>query len=200
MSKQEFLAQLKVKLSGLPKAEVEEHLAFYSEMIDDRMEEGQTEEDALSDIGSVDDIAKQIIADIPLIKIAKERMTPKRRLKVWEVVLLALGSPIWLSLGVAAIAVLLSLYIALCAVVVSVWAAFVSLVGCGVGGVIGGILLAATGNAPAGGFLIGAGFVSAGLAVLLFFGCKSATKSIFWLTKKYVLSIKKCLIKKENTL
>ena len=136
MSKQEFLAQLKVKLSGLPKAEVEEHLAFYSEMIDDRMEEGQTEEDALSDIGSVDDIAKQIIADIPLIKIAKERMTPKRRLKVWEVVLLALGSPIWLSLGVAAIAVLLSLYIALCAVVVSVWAAFVSLVGCGVGGVI----------------------------------------------------------------
>ena len=46
MSKQEFLDQLRARLSGLPRQDVIERLNFYSEMIDDRMEEGLSEEDA----------------------------------------------------------------------------------------------------------------------------------------------------------
>ncbi len=42
MTKQEFIAELRKGLSGLPKKELEERLTFYSEMIDDRMEEGLT--------------------------------------------------------------------------------------------------------------------------------------------------------------
>ena len=45
----------------------------FSEMIEDRMEDGMSEEDAVAAVGSVDDIASQIIMDIPLIKIAKKR-------------------------------------------------------------------------------------------------------------------------------
>lgn len=40
MSKQEFLAELRKALSGLPQGDIEDRLTFYSEMIDDRMEEG----------------------------------------------------------------------------------------------------------------------------------------------------------------
>ena len=40
MRKLEFLAALNVKLSGLPKEEVKERTNFYSEMIDDRIEDG----------------------------------------------------------------------------------------------------------------------------------------------------------------
>ena len=40
MSKQAFLARLRKELSGLPKDDIEERLAFYEEMIDDRTEEG----------------------------------------------------------------------------------------------------------------------------------------------------------------
>ena len=47
MNKQEFLARLQKGLSGLPGEEIEEHLAFYSEMIDDRMEDGIPEETAV---------------------------------------------------------------------------------------------------------------------------------------------------------
>ena len=43
MRKWEFLSTLKNRLSGFPKQEVEERLNFYSEMIDDRMEEGLNE-------------------------------------------------------------------------------------------------------------------------------------------------------------
>ena len=46
MNKQEFLNQLRSGLNGLPHEEIEERVMFYSEMIDDRVEEGLSEEDA----------------------------------------------------------------------------------------------------------------------------------------------------------
>lgn len=42
MSKEEFLTRLRSALAGLPQNEVNERIAFYGEMIDDRMEEGAT--------------------------------------------------------------------------------------------------------------------------------------------------------------
>ena len=98
MDKQEFLSKLRAKLFGLPQKELEERLSFYSEMIDDRIEEGLSEETAVKELGTVDVVAGQIIAEIPLSKLVKERIKPKRALNVWEIVLLAIGSPIWLSL------------------------------------------------------------------------------------------------------
>ena len=46
MNKREFLASLRNGLYGLPQDDIEERLGFYAEMIDDRMEEGLTEEQA----------------------------------------------------------------------------------------------------------------------------------------------------------
>ena len=60
MNKQEFLMRLSKGLSGLPKDDVEERLSFYSEMIDDRIEEGLSEDAAVSEIGDVDKIISQI--------------------------------------------------------------------------------------------------------------------------------------------
>ena len=47
MNKLEFIAELRDRLSGLPQGEVEERLSFYSEMIDDRMEDGVSEKEAV---------------------------------------------------------------------------------------------------------------------------------------------------------
>ena len=108
MTKMQFLMSLHNKLSGLPQNEIEERLNFYSEMIEDRIEEGVSEEEAVAQIGTVDEIAEQIIADIPLTKIAKEKIKPKRHIKAWEFVLLILGSPLWLSVLIAIFAVIFS--------------------------------------------------------------------------------------------
>ena len=53
MTKLQFLLALHDKLTGLPRDEVEERLNFYSEMIEDRMEDGLSEEEAVAAIGSV---------------------------------------------------------------------------------------------------------------------------------------------------
>ncbi len=198
MTKREFMSELQKKLDGLPKQEIEERLNFYGEMIDDRIEEGRTEAEAVSEVGSVDEIVAQIIAEIPLTKIARERIKPKRRLHAWEIVLLAVGSPIWLSLAIAAFAVMLSLYAVLWSVIVSLWAVFVSLVACAFGGVIAGGIFSIGGKGLVGLALIGASIVCAGLAVLLFFGCREATKGLILLIKWMVLGIKRCFVKKEG--
>lgn len=197
MSKQEFLAQLRKGLSGLPKDDVEERLTFYREMIDDRMEEGLSEEEAVSAVGSVDSVVTQVVADIPLTKIAKERIKPNRRLKAWEIVLLTLGSPIWLSLGIAAVAVIFSLYISLWSVIISLWAVFGSLVCCAIGVMLAGIIFACHGNGLTGVATIGLGIVCAGVSIFVFYGCKAATKGTLVCTKKIAVWIKNCFIKKE---
>lgn len=197
MNKQEFLEQLRKGLSGLPKNDIDERLAFYSEMIDDRMEDGIPEEAAVGEIGPVDGIVSQIIADMPLGKLVKEKITPKKKPGALEIVLLVLGSPVWLSLLIAAAAVLLSLYAVLWSLIVSLWAVCVSLAACGLAGVAAGVYFAVNGNCLTGIAAAGAGFVCAGLSVFTFFGCKAATKGVLALTGKLANRIKNRLIKKE---
>ena len=198
MLKREFLDKLRSKLSGLPKTEIEERLSFYGEMIDDRIEEGLTEENAVAAIGPVDEIAAQIVADTPLVQLAKERIKPRQQLKAWEIVLLVLGSPIWLSLVISAIAVAVSLYAAWWSVVGSLWAVFGSVVGVSVGGVISGMGTVFADGSLAGIALIGASLICAGISIFLYFGCKAATKGTVVLTKKIVLGIKQRLVRKEG--
>ena len=198
MSKQEFLAELRKGLSGLPHDDIEERLTFYGEMLDDRMEEGLSEEEAVSEIGDVEEIVRQTVADIPLAKIAKERIRPKRHLKVWKIVLWALGSPIWLSLGIAAVAVIFALYVSLWAVIVFLWAVFGALAVCAVGSVPACVIFAARGSGASGLAILSAGIVCAGLSIFLFYGCKATTKGILMLTKKITIWMKNCFIRKEE--
>lgn len=195
MRKQEFINQLRKSLSGLPQSDIEERLSFYSEMIDDRMEEGLSEEEAVSAVGSVEEINSQIIADIPLAKLAKERVKGNLQLKTWEIVLLILGSPIWFFLGIAAVAVIFSLYIALWSVIISLWAVFVSFVGCFIGGLVAGILIACTGYVLPGIAVLAAGFICAGLSIFAFYGCKAVTRGFLLLTRKTAVWIKNCFMK-----
>lgn len=198
MSKQEFLTQLRKGLAGLPQDDIEERLEFYSEMIEDQLEEGVSEMEAVSAVGSVPEIVAQVVADIPFTKIAKERIRPRRRLSAGNITLLVLGSPIWLSLGIAAFAVILSLYVVLWSVIISLWAVFVSLAACALGGVMGCMIFIVSGNGVSGIAVLAAGLVCAGLSIFMFYGCKAATKGTLILTKRIAIWIKNCFIKKEE--
>ncbi|MBO5784065.1 MAG: DUF1700 domain-containing protein [Clostridia bacterium] len=180
MNKQEFLTRLRKGLFGLPSKEKKEHLAFYCEMIDDRMEDGLSEEAAVAEIGNIDEIIAQLKA-----------ATPKKKKNAGVIVLLILGLPVWGSLLIAAAAVALALYLSLWAVLISFWAVFAALLGSALGGIVGGIILFGYGNAPAGLALIGAGLVCAGLGIFLFYGCKAATVGTLRLTQKLVRRVEK---------
>ena len=197
MRKQEFLEKLHMGLSGLPQEEIRERLNFYREMIDDRMEEGLSEEEAVAAVGSVDEIVAQAVTDTPLTKIAKERIKSKRRLGVGEIILLVLGAPIWLSLGIALFAVILSLYASLWAVIISLWSVFVSVAAASVGVIAGGSVICVYVDKLTGAAMIGAGIACVGISIFVFFGCKAVTDGLLLLTKKFALGIKNRFLKKE---
>ena len=194
MTKLEFLNQLRKQLSGLPEDDLAERLTFYSEMIDDRMEEGLSEQDAVSSIGSAAEIAAQITADIPHSPSKKE----KKKVNVWLTVLLILGSPVWLSLLIALFAVILSLYISLWSIIISLWAVFGSLVVCALAGIVAGIGFIIGGKVLTGITVIGAGLVCGGLSIFLFYGCLAASRGTVLLTKKLVLWVLHRFSKKEG--
>lgn len=198
MTKQEFLCELQAALSGLPLESVKESIMFYSEIIDDCMDDGMTEQEAVGQIGSVDEIASQIIAETPLLKLAKEKIKPKRKMKAWEIVLLVLGSPIWLSLLAAALVVIIAVYIVIWSVIISLWAIFASLISCAVGGTVAGIIFTCTGNLLPGIAMMGASIFCAGLSIFAFFGCREATGGAAWLTKKIIIGIKHLFVGKEK--
>ena len=194
MNKTKFVLSLTEKLNGLPFEEIEDRINFYLESIDDRMEEGLSEEEAVAAMGSMDDIAAEIISDIPLARLVAEKVKPKRRLRAWEIVLLCVGAPLWLSLLVAAFAVVLAVYASLWSVIVALWASEVAFWGTVIGATTVGIALLSIGDAAQGLFLLGSGAVLAGCSVLLFFGCKAATRGMLLLTKKLALAIKKLFV------
>lgn len=198
MNKQEFLEQLRRGISGLPQEDIEERLTFYSEMIDDRIEEGLSENEAVSEIGSVDTVISQILEDTPLVKLVKQKIRPKKRISAWEIVFLILGSPIWLSLIIAAFAVVISVYAAVWSLIIALWSVFVSLVAAALGGAAGGIWFAVTAKAVTGLAAAGTGVFCAGLSVFMFFTCKAATNGILLLTKKVALGIKGCFMNRRE--
>lgn len=194
MSKQEFLDALKEKLSGLSEQDKEERTGFYSEMIDDRIEEGLSEEEAVASVGNIDEIAFEISSD----KEKNKKTKTKRKLKTWEIVLLAVGSPIWASLLIIAVSVVISLYASMLAVAVSVWAAFGALAGASVFGIGWGAITICTGEIFGGVAFIGTAIACAGLSLFAFLGSKEFTKLSIGIPKKIVLVAKGICNKKEE--
>lgn len=191
MTKEKFLKLLRSGLSDLPREEIDERINFYSEMIADRMEEGLSEEAVIADIGDPEEIAKQIVFEaLPKAEEKpKEKVKAGRKLRAWEIVLLVLGSPLWIALLAAVFAVVISLLAALWSVIVSFWAVFASLAGSALGVLAGGALFAVTGDVIVAAGMLGGAMVCAGLAIFAFFGCKAATKGAAFLSKWTVIGI-----------
>lgn len=196
MTKNEFLSSLRSKLQGLPPADIDERIGFYSEMIDDRMDEGKSEEEAVNEIGNVDDVVMEIAKDTPLVKLVKEKMKPKRRIKAWEIVLLVLGFPIWFPLLITFFVLTLVFWIVVWVLVIVTYAVEGALVGTSVGGAVAFIAYFLNGqmNYTA----LGASVMCTGAAILMVFACIGATKGSIKLTKNIITGIKMLFIGKKK--
>lgn len=198
MNKARFMQELKDGLAGLSSEDRQEQLNFYSEMIDDRIEEGLSEEDAVAAIGSVKEIIGQIVTERYYASLSSAPKKEHTRIPVWAIVLLILGSPIWISLAAAAVSVIVAILASIWSVAISLWAIFGSLIGTGVGVLIGGILYSIFVNAAAGLCLIAGGLVCTGLSIFVFYGCIWTTKGTVLLTKLIFVGIKNCFVRKEK--
>lgn len=198
MMKKMFLDRLRNRLSHLPKEEQDERIAFYSEMIDDRIEDGLTEEEAVKSITSIDEITKEVITDIEVVdskntinkNTIKEKTTKfvKDKKKTSNVLLIVLGFPIWFPLLISFIAILFSLYVVGWAIIVSLWSVVVALGTSFIGGTILGIIYLFQGASA---MLLGLSIACGGLAIFSFFGVKELTKLYCVFTKRIISWIRK---------
>ena len=199
MTKYEFLDALREQLKGMPIKEREESIEYYREMIEDRIEDGADEHEAVAAIGTPEQAAEQILRDTPITKLVKERVKPKRKLQAWEIVLLILGAPVWVPLLLAAGIVLLALYIVLWSLVISLYAIMVAFFACGVAGIVAFVPLGVNGQVAVGLIMFGAGIMLFGLGIFVLLGANASAKGLVVLIKKMVLGIKKLLVGKEKS-
>lgn len=65
MNKSEFLYELRNRIRSLPTDEAERAIAYFEEIINDRIDEGMTEEAAVISLGSIESIAAELSAEHP---------------------------------------------------------------------------------------------------------------------------------------
>lgn len=123
-------------------------------------------------------------------QILKTSEDTKIKSNLWKKIFLILGSPIWLSLLIALFSILLSIYIILWSVIVCLWAIFGSILGFALAMILSGIPFTFDNNILAGVAMISAGIICTGLSILMFIGCKAATKAIILVTKKLFYRLK----------
>lgn len=132
MRRLDFLEALSEKLNALPQVEINRSVAYYDEMIEDRMEDGMAEEEAVAALGDLNEIAQDILKGLRVSPTPSRTpvSAPKSRGGL-RLTLILLGLPIWLPLMLACFLVVFSLYLAAWAVLICLYAAAVTLIACG---------------------------------------------------------------------
>lgn len=125
MNKQEFISLLEKRLFQLPQVEKEHLLNYYNETIEDRMEDGMSEAEAVASLDSIETIVKQVFAerDLQMEEEAVQAAAGNRK-RGWKMTALVLLFPFWMTLLCMAFVVYLMLWI-LIAVLFCILLAFV---------------------------------------------------------------------------
>jgi len=174
MSKEDFLYRLHKGLDKLPKQEIDNALAYYTEYLEEV--EPENLQAAMDVLGSPEKIASQINADFA-VKNMQVAPTAKKGLStVWIVLLAVFASPIAVPIALAVAAVALSLVIVLISLIVSVAAVAISLTVAGVLTMIVGLCLIFQ-NFPTALFYFGGGLFSFGVGLAFI-------PLVIWLSKK----------------
>ncbi len=196
MRKDEFLRELRRNLAGLPKDEIDNRVDFYAEMIEDRIDEGLEEEEAVAQIGSVDDIVDDIAKDTHFVKLIKEKVKPKREVKTWEIVLLVLGFPLWFPLVVMGLALCTVGYLLIWVFDIVSFALEFAFIGSFIAGIIAFIASMITGVPN---FLpLGIAIAALGAAFAFSNVCVVMTKGAFRVSKRIITKIKAKFIRKGS--
>ena len=199
MKKKELIEQLSARLSGLPVEDIENTVDYYSEMIDERIDEGIDEEEAVAAIGDLDEIVSQILSEIPLSKLVKTKVKQKRKLSVLEITLIVLGAPLWFPILIAIFSVILSIFVAIFSLVIAAFSVAVSFGGVALGGILGALVYIFIGMNINAMVLFGIGVFSAGATILSFILSVEFAKLVIKLIKKTFVWIKLAFIRKGES-
>ncbi len=197
MDKQAFLDALWQALQDLPQDDVLESLEYYEEILDDSMEDGMTEQEAVAQLGSPLEVAQRIRMDMPLTTLVRAR-AKRRHMRAWEIVLLVLGSPVWLPLLLSAVLILLSLYIVIWSVLISLYAVVLALAAAFLGSLGLAAFTMHEQDLLHGTFLLGCSLICAALSILLLLASIGLTRAVCRGTAACVRKCKKRIVGKGS--
>ena len=193
MTRNEFITSLSARLQGIPENERQKALDWYSELICDRMEE-MPEADAVSGIGSVDEIADEILSQYRQNTTAvhssdgtepQSRRSPDKGVNTALVIFAAVVlSPIWLPLLIVGLSLALVAVVLVWCAVVTVGVMLVSAAAVGAVGLVYGFWALFVINPAYGLLVLGAALTAAGLTLalipLIVVTVKGAAKFTVW--------------------
>lgn len=166
MTKGEFLHELRERLAALPEEDIDRTVYYYSEMIDDMTEDGKTEQEAIDELESVDEIAQRIISETPNRAQAQntvQQTKPKSGLVI--LILLVVLFPVWIGIFIAAWAIAGSFFGGSGACILA-----------GLAGIPAAFFMMVDGLVVKGAFALGICLFTAGLGMLWFIGNLYYTK------------------------
>lgn len=193
MNKADFLERLATALKSLPPSEIKKSLAYYSEIIDDRIEEGMSEEEAVSGLGSIEEISREVMLDAtPLPELIRTRVIPNGPASMSDVVLLILGSPLFILLS----ALIFVFYMCVWLVIITLFLTQFSFGLTGVAAIIASVVDFSS-NISIRLLMVCSGLVCLGIGIFTYSPIKKGSKKIIRLTTWFLRNIKLLFIQKE---
>ena len=178
MDKRTFLDGLRTALVSLPASEIDKTVAYYEEMIDDRIEDGMSEEEAVASMEPIGVLAQRIINDTPAVNRAVRKAKQSSVPAIIWVLLAILGLPIWLPLLCLACGLIISAFALLFGLIISLIAV---VLGLSIGGIVGIVFalchLGVSGMSAV--FAVGLCLIGIGLGILLAFPVAYLIKGIW---------------------
>jgi len=183
MTKLEFLDALKARLASLPQSEIYRLTGYYAEMIDDRIESGMSEQEAVAALGPMDSIIESIMYDMSIPKLMRAKVNESQHKignKALWIILVIVTFPFWFPALMAFFGVVFGLFMAIWGVILALFAVVAALGVSGIGCVIGGIVLIFVRSVPVALCTIGTGFALIGVTLFL---VKPITYIAKWLAR-----------------
>lgn len=179
MNKIQFIAELKNRISSLPLNDINKYLDYYSEMIDDRIEDGLSEEEAVNDLGSLENITSQILSDYPERKSVepsaeKGKSSGTKLSEGWIILIAVLTFPLWMPV----ISSVVSLVFSVAVIIIAIYIIDFALAVCGLVSAVASVPLLLQLDVFQSGMCFGIGLICIGFSVLLFFGTNWTAKQI----------------------
>jgi len=184
MNKAEFLNELALCLQRMNDSEKNKFIIYYDEMISDYVENGVTEEDAVTKIGAPKKIAEELLDAYDSVKLN----LPSTGSRVLNSILTIIGFPLWGSVLLAFILMVFSIYVLIWCVPFVTGAGCAGFFASSIIGVFGTPFVMAK-SLSVGIMQLGTGIASIGISLLLGIATIDLSKKFVIITKKFNIKL-----------
>ena len=125
MNKEQFIRAFRKKLRGMPREEIAKTVSYYEEIIADKIEGGMSEQEAVASLGNLDELARSARGAEPETAEKSPRMHEAPA--PWIIILLVLGSPIWIGIGAGLFGVVIGFWATLFSLIVTLFSVMIGL-------------------------------------------------------------------------